>query len=311
MLRVMDGHCDTISTCYWQGSGLRKNEGHLDLERLRGYGGWAQFFALFASKTRTERPLWEVTQAQYGAFCEELRKNQDLVVQCRTAEEIEAAWSAGKVAALLSIEGGELIDCDLQKLELVSQWGVRSINLTWNHANALSGTNVEDKEKGLTELGRQFVCRMQELGVLVDVSHLSDAGFWDVAELAQKPFWASHSNSRALCPHSRNLTDEQFRALVKNGGVAGLNMLDEFLGEEPDVDTLVTHIEHWFGLGGEKNVSLGGDWDGISGMPRGIHGVQDIGLLAERLLQLNYSESVVNGLFYENLLRVVREVCIT
>lgn len=309
MLRVFDGHCDTVSACYWQGSGLRKNEGHLDLERMGAYGGWAQFFALFASKERVKAPLWEVTQAQYGVFCRELEQNQNSLVQCRTAEEIERAWAAGKNAALLSIEGGELLDCDLEKLETVYRWGVRSINLTWNFANDLSGSNVEDKEKGLTEIGRAFACRMQELGMLVDVSHLSDAGFWDVIELARKPIWASHSNSRAMCSHSRNLTDEQFRALVKNGGVAGLNMLDEFLGEQPTVDTVVAHVEHWFGLGGEKNVSLGGDWDGISKMPAGMFGIQDIGMLAERLLQLNYAETAVNGLFYENLLRVVREVC--
>lgn len=311
MLYVMDGHCDTISACYRSGNSLRENQGHLDLERLRAYRGWGQFFALFASKTKAERPLWEITQGQYEVFRRELAEHQDMVVQCRTSEEIEAAWAAGKVAALLSIEGGELIDCDLEKLELVARWGVRSINITWNHANALSGTNIEEKEKGLTELGRAFVRRMQELGMLVDVSHLSDAGFWNVMELARKPIWASHSNARALCPHSRNLTDEQFLALIRNGGVAGLNMLDEFLGEEPTIDTIVAHIEHWFGLGGEKAVSLGGDWDGISGMPQGINGVQDIGALAERLLQLNYKEAAVNGIFYENLLRVVREVCTT
>lgn len=309
MLKVFDGHCDTISHCYRSGISLRRNEGHLDLEQIGKYAGWAQFFAIFASQKWEKDPLWQVAQGQYAVFCRELELNSDLVTQCRTAEEIKKAWADGKMAALLSIEGAELLDCDLDKLETVHDWGVRAINLTWNHTNALSGTNVEDNDKGLTEKGKAFACKMQELGMLIDVSHLSDPGFWDVIDLAQKPIFASHSNSWAICPHSRNLTDEQFTALVKNGGVAGLNMCDEFVGEAPTIDTLVAHVEHWFGLGGEKNVSLGGDWDGISGMPAGIHGIQDLGKLAERLLQLNYGEDRVNGLFYQNLMRVVSEVC--
>ena len=150
---------------------------------------------------------------------------------------------------------------------------------------------------------------MQELGMLVDVSHLSDPGFWDVMELARKPVFASHSNSRKKCFHPRNLTDEQFTAIIENRGVAGLNMCDEFLGEAPTIDTLVAHIEHWCSLGGAKNVSLGGDWDGITHPPTGISGIRDIVKLANRLLQLNYSEERVNDLFYNNLVRVVREVC--
>lgn len=309
MVKVFDGHCDTILRCYSSGGGMRQSEGHLDLERTGKYAGWAQFFAIFASKMWEKDPLWEVTQRQYALFRRELEANPDRVVQCRTAEEIERAWRENKTAALLSIEGAELLDCDLEKLEEVYRWGVRAINLTWNHANELSGTNVDDKEKGLTAKGRAFAARMQELGMLVDVSHLSDPGFWDVMDLAKKPIFASHSNSRAVCPHTRNLTDEQFGALIKNGGVTGLNMCDEFVGETPTIDTVVAHVEHWFGLGGENNVSLGGDWDGISGMPAGIQGIQDIEKLAERLLQMNYNEDKVKGIFYRNLMRVVGEVC--
>ncbi len=308
MARVFDGHCDTISHCY-RGANLLRNEGHLDLERTGRYTGWAQFFAIFASKKWEKDPLWQVTQRQYEVFRRELKANVGLVVQCRTADEVERAWAEGKTAALLSIEGAELLDCNLEKLEEVHRWGVRAINLTWNHTNQLSGTNVEDPEKGLTNQGRAFVVRMQELGMLVDVSHLSDSGFWDVIDLANQPIFASHSNSRDICPHPRNLTDEQFMALVKNGGVAGLNMCDEFVGQAPTINTLIEHIEHWLSLGGEENVSLGGDWDGISAMPEGIAGIQDLEKLAEELLRLNYSEAQVDRLFYQNLMRVVREVC--
>ena len=310
MPKVFDGHCDTILRCYQNGGSFRSNRGHLDLERMRPYGNWAQFFACFGEpEDFPGKPLWQVFREEVALFQKQMEENADLVVHCRTAQEAERAWSQGKMAAFLSAEGAELLDCDVEKLEIAHGWGLRAVNITWNHENALSGTNVENPEGGLTDRGKAFVLRMQELGMLVDVSHLSDPGFWDVMELAQKPVFASHSNSRSLCSHPRNLTDEQFTAIIGNHGVAGLNMCHEFLGEAPTVDTLVSHVEHWFSLGGEECVSLGGDWDGISHPPAGISGIQDLYKLADRLLRMNYPEERVNGLFYNNLMRVVREVC--
>ncbi len=310
MPRVFDGHCDTILRCYQNGGGFRKNGGHLDLERMRPYGSWAQFFACFGEpEDMPGKPLWQVFQEEVALFRRQMEENADLVVHCRTAGEAEKAWAEGKMAAFLSAEGAELLDCDISKLEKAYEWGLRAVNITWNHENALSGTNVEAPGRGLTEQGKAFVRRAQELGILVDVSHLSDPGFWDVMELAGKPVFASHSNSRRICFHPRNLTDEQFTAIIENHGVVGLNMCDEFLGRDAAIDTLIAHVEHWFSLGGERNVSLGGDWDGISRPPAGINGIQDLDRLADRLLQMNYSEERVNGLFYHNLMEVVREVC--
>lgn len=309
-MKVFDGHCDTILRCYQKGGGIRRNGGHLDLERMGKYGGYAQFFAIFGSKgDMPGRSLWQVFQEEYAIFHREMAENADLVEHCRTAAEAEAAWRSGKNAAFLSVEGADLLECSLEKLERAYELGVRAVNLTWNYENALSGTNEEGAERGLTKQGRAFVEKMQELGMLVDVSHLSDPGFWDVIALAGKPIFASHSNSRAVCPHKRNLTDAQFTAIIGNHGVAGLNLCDEFIGENPDMDQTVAHIEHFLALGGEKNVSLGGDWDGITGMPEGFHGVQDLDALAERLLQMNYPEGQVEDLFCNNLMRVVREVC--
>lgn len=311
MPKVFDGHCDTILRCYQRGGGFRRNQGHLDLERMGPYGGWAQFFACFGEpEDFPGKPLWQVFQEEVALFRKQMEENADLAIHCRTAAEAEKAWARGKTAAFLSAEGAELLDCDVRKLEIAYDQGLRAVNITWNHANILSGTNVEEPERGLSGEGRAFVRRAQELGMLVDVSHLSDPGFWDVIELADKPIFASHSNSRRLRSHPRNLTDEQFTAIIGNHGVAGLNMCDEFLGEAPTVDTLVAHVEHWFGLGGEENTALGGDWDGISRPPAGISGIQDLHKLADRLLRMNYPEERVDGLFYKNLMRVVREICI-
>lgn len=307
---LFDGHCDTILRCYLEGGGLRRQTGHLDLERRRGKSRWAQFFATFGSpEDMPGRSLWEVFLEEYALFRSEMDANADLVAFCRTGEEARAAFAAGKTAAFLSAEGAELLDCDPDKLRLAHRMGVRIVNITWNHPNALSGTNAEEPDRGLSEQGRAFVKTMGELGMLVDVSHLSDPGFWDVMEVTDRPVVATHSNARAIFPHPRNLTDEQFTAIINTNGVAGLNMYAGFLGDDPDFDTVVSHLEHFLALGGENNVSMGGDWDGITQMPRGMSGIQDMEKLYEHLLWRNYSESLLEKVFYSNLMRVVNEVC--
>lgn len=307
---LFDGHCDTILRCYLEGGGLRRQAGHLDLERRRGKGRWAQFFATFGSpEDMPGRSLWEVFLEEYALFRSEMDANADLVAFCRTGEEARAAFAAGKTAAFLSAEGAELLDCDPDKLRLAHRMGVRIVNITWNHPNALSGTNAEEPDRGLSEQGRAFVKTMGELGMLVDVSHLSDPGFWDVMEVTDRPVVATHSNARAIFPHPRNLTDAQFTAIINTNGVAGLNMYAGFLGDDPDFDTVVSHLEHFLALGGENNVSMGGDWDGITQMPRGMSGIQDMEKLYEHLLRRNYSESLLEKVFYSNLMRVVNEVC--
>ena len=316
---LFDGHCDTLlrswdkDSPWYNGGSLRENRGHIDLLRAsRATGRYCQFFAVFGSRdTAPGMSCPDIFEAQYALFRRAMEENADLIAPCRTAAEAERAHEAGKIAAFLSVEGAELLDCDLDRLEDAWRRGVRAVNLTWNYENALSGSNAEAPEKGLTGQGRAFVTRMQELGMLVDVSHLSDPGFWDVAELSERagvPFIASHSDARALCPHKRNLTDEQFTAIIKVQGVAGLNMCGEFLGEHPTLDTLVAHVEHWMALGGEKNVSVGGDWDGCDLFP-GMDDITGLELLYERLLRLNYHETVVRAVFYNNLMRVVSDVC--
>ena len=307
---LFDGHCDTISRCLEQGGSFRRNAGHLDLERTAVFGPFAQFFAIFGDPaTQPGLPLRHLFQKEYAIFQREMAANSGLAVHCRTAEEADAAFRAGKCAAFLSVEGAELLDCDVERLEEAYRLGVRAVNITWNHANVLSGSNAEEKERGLSGQGREFVRRMNRLGMLVDVSHLSDPGFWDVAELCEGPFIASHSNARAVFSAPRNLTDGQFTAIIEHHGVAGLNMFADFLGDDPDCDTVISHLEHFLSLGGEKNVSIGGDWDGISRMPRGMSGIQDMAELYERLLRRNYSEALVRDVFFNNLMRVVSKVC--
>ena len=309
---LFDGHCDTVSRCWREGWSLRSNPGNVDLERGGRFGAWGQFFALFAAEE--DHPgiaLEEVCRAQYTLFQREMAQNKDRMVHCRTGEEARAAFAAGKGAAFLSVEGAQLLGCSLEGLERAFRMGVRAVNPVWNHANRLCGSCAEEPERGLTAQGRTFCRRMEALGILVDVSHMSDAGFWDVAETLEGPFIASHSNARALCPHPRNLTDEMMREIIRRGGVAGINLFRAFLGEDTaGLEAVVAHIEHFLALGGEKNVALGGDLDGCGDQfPAGFAGIQDMEQIVEALLRRNYREELLHAIFFDNLMRVVNQVC--
>lgn len=307
---LFDGHCDTISRCLEQGGSFRRNAGHLDLERTAVFGPYAQFFAIFGdAATQPGLPLRQLFQKEYAIFQREMAANSGLAVHCRTAEEADAAFRAGKCAAFLSVEGAELLDCDVERLEEAYRLGVRAVNITWNHANILSGSNAEEKERGLSGQGREFVRRMNRLGMLVDVSHLSDPGFWDVAELCEGPFIASHSNARAVFSAPRNLTDGQFTAIIEHSGVAGLNLYAEFVGGKADLEAIAAHLDHWLELGGEKNIALGGDLDGCSPLAGSMAGVQDYERLYHFLLERGYGLALVQDLFFNNLMRVVSKVC--
>ena len=306
-----DAHCDTGTKALRSGEGLRANGVHLDLTRLAAYAPAAQVFAVFSRpaghdwRAGYEQDSPAEALAEHGTACldalvRELENNADLAVICRSADEARAAAAQGKIAAFLAVEGAELLFSSLEGLRKAYDKGVRLVNLTWNYRNPLCGTNQTGG--GLTEAGRAFVREAQKLGVAVDMSHLSDAGFWDCLEIAEKPILAGHSNARALCPHPRNLTDEMFSALAKAGGVAGLNLCPDFLGEDPDVETCFAHVEHFLALGGEKAVCLGTDFDGIDRPPRGIRGVEDMGEIYECLLRHNYPEDLVRDIFYNNLL---------
>lgn len=305
---LFDGHCDTMWKITDEGGSLAHRAGHIDLDRGLRYSAYAQIFSIFmvhgTKETGQIKPTYRDYQEQMSVFRREMNENCARVVHCRTSSEARAAFSAGKAAAFLSVEGGEMLDCDPENLRQAAEDGVRLVNITWNFENELSGSCRANPEKGLTEQGKTFAKEIYRLGMLPDVSHLSEAGFWDLYDLGLGPIVASHSNSKALCDHPRNLTDRQFSAIVETGGVAGINMFSPFVGNDPEVGDLVRHILHFLELGGEKTVTLGSDFDGCDMLPRGIEGMQDFGKLYEALLRMNIKETTVQDIFFNNLLRL-------
>ena len=296
---LFDCHCDTAARAREHGEKLRRNRMQLDLERLSHYSPAGQVFAVCAADDAAPVKFADVSIA---FFLEQIKENSDIVKLCLNFRDILSAEKEGKIAALLSIEGAEQIsDID----EAYGQ-GVRIVHMTWNHDNALCGAAM-DSGAGLTHEGKSFVLRAQQLGIMLDMSHVSECGFWDTLSISTRPVIAGHSNARAVCNVTRNLTDAQFTALVKQGGGAGINLYPEFLGLGRDIDAVFAHIEHFMSLGGERAVFLGCDLDGIEQMPKGISGVQDLGRIYEALLRHNYPERLARDIFRNNILRVMEK----
>jgi membrane dipeptidase len=309
-VKLFDGHCDTLLGLMGNprsgplpvGS-LYENELQTDLKRGLAMDAYAQTFALFGFR---EMGLNSIFDTLYTRFEAEIEACAEHLTFCRSRSEALAAAEEKKAAAFLSVEGAEVIDCCPEKLEEAAEKGVRGFGVSWNRANEITGTNAQEPDRGLSGKGKDLVKLALELGLTVDVSHLSDPGFWDVEKLAKGPFIASHSNARAIHEHPRNLTDDMFRAIRDHGGTAGLNLYSLFLGEDQvTVETVLRHIDHFLDLGGEKTLAIGSDLDGCDQLPQGICGIQDVHLIRDALSERGYAESLLDDIFYYNLLRVL------
>ena len=308
---VFDFHCDTALALLGddlnQAGSLRKNNGHIDLERAGQLGGYAQCFACFT--TDIPELLQGISpivlfERELATIQREVDKNNDLISIAYSAEEIEENRALGKMSAILTLEGTAGIDYNPGLLEDLWAIGFRVSSLGWNEKNPLTGSNVTGG--GLTDLGREYVKEAQKLGMRIDVSHISDEGFWDIMKITEAPILATHSNSRAVHNHSRNLTDDMFRAIRETGGVAGYNTCRDFTGENPDLDTVCDHILHLMELDPEgKHIALGGDLDGVETMPDGFDGVQSYPALARHLLNRGLTEQNVMDIFWNNAIRVM------
>ena len=293
---LCDSHSDTVHVARAHGRRLRENDMQLDFLRSGAFSPRGQVFSIWG-EPRRDPPMFD---AVIDYWQRELAESADLVVHCRSAADIWAAQAAGKCAALLSIEGAEQIECSIEKLRDAYDKGVRIIHLCWNYDNALTGSATEG-QGGLTAAGRAFAQEAVSLGMVIDLSHISERAFWEVLELTDRPVLAGHSDAAGVQPHVRNLTDAQFTALVMRGCVAGLNLSPRFLGGNRDIDAVVAHAEHFLSLGGERAVGLGTDLDGVTELPAGLTGIQDFGKLYEAMLRRNWTEAQVRAIFFDNL----------
>lgn len=309
---VFDLHCDTslalLGATINEAGNLKHNKLHNDLDRAAKLDAYCQCFACFTTPMMEEwyhlSPI-VVFEREIATIQREVDKHKRMIRFAYSAADVEENRANGKMSAIMTIEGPAGFDFDPELLETMYQVGFRISTLGWNEENVLTGSNVTGG--GLTDKGREYLREAQRLGMLVDVSHISDEGFWDIMEISQSPIVASHSNSRALCDHSRNLTDDMFKAICQTDGVAGINQYAAFLGDHPTLDTICDHIFHFLELDPSgRHIALGGDLDGCEELSEGFEGVQSYPALAQRLLERGLTEDMIQNIFWNNALNVLR-----
>lgn len=316
-MHLVDMHCDTLLECYKRECGLRKNNCHIDLEKMKTSNAFIQFFAAYlpsgddAVEEGVSLLPYDLFYALKDIYDHELNINADLIKSVLSYEDIEKNRLVGKMSGMLTIEDGQLIDGKIERVDELYHAGVRLITLLWNRENCLGYPHSSDDlahQKGLKPFGIEVVEKMNDLGMIIDVSHLSEGGFYDVAKYSKKPFVASHSCSRALCSHSRNLTDEQLKCIAKAGGIVGVNYNAGFLrdgAEYSSIEDILLHIDYMLSLIGSEHVALGSDFDGIDcGLEMADYG--QYGKLVN-VMSEKYSDEIVEKICYKNALRVLKD----
>ena len=322
---VIDMHCDTLMHVF-----LTKGKDadvfdcpdlSVDVRRLFHARAMAQFFSIFVppAEVYKESNHEVISDEEYIAGCTSVFNNTiqrypDWIRQAKSADEIEANFKAGFPSAVLTMEDGVAVQKDMANLDRFYEAGVRALSLTWNFKNCFGSPNSKDEtvmNTGLTDFGKEAVKHMQDIGMLVDVSHLSDGGFRDVVKLAKVPFVATHSDSRAVVNHPRNMTDDMIRALAKAGGVMGINFSPMFLNGTPgnrrsEISRMVEMAVHEKEIGGIEVVAMGTDFDGIGGELE-VKSPDDMHLLCDALAEAGFSVSDIDAVMYGNALRVFHE----
>ena len=321
MIPVIDLHCDTIMALYQnKDKELKSNDLQIDINKLKKGNYLAQVFAMFVYLKGNDNPF-KTCDEMIDLFYDELEKNKEEINIALSYEQIINNQKNGLINAILSIEEGGVIDGVLSNVNYFYQRGVRMICLNWNFYNGIGYPNFKmsekpdftmpNEEKGLTAFGIDVVKRMEKLGMIIDISHLSDKGFWDVYNNTTKPFIASHSNSRSICNHVRNLKDDMIRAISERRGVIGLNFCTNFINSEADITytkDIVKHALHIIKVGGIDCLALGTDFDGI-GRTTEIDNAGEMHKLYQEFINAGLSDEEIEKIFYRNFLRVFKEVC--
>lgn len=319
-----DLHCDMLYVAWRRGLRdiFRAEDAMADVDKIVRGGCRLQLYAIFMPEEEeireSERP-WRGDDAYIqelrDVFLRTVQEHADVFAAAGNLEDVERNAAEGKASGMLSMEDGRAVQGSFDKLRAFHDMGIRVMGLTWNHANCFGFPNSTDREemsRGLTPFGKEAISCMEEMGMLVDVSHLSDGGFRDVAEISRRPFIASHSNCRALNPHPRSMTDEMIRALADSGGVMGLNFCRMFLTQDLDqrrsaVDDLARQLRHRINVGGLTCAAIGTDFDGIGGELE-IASAEQMPIFFEELLKRGFTPRELEQICWGNAERVLREV---
>ncbi len=294
--RFFDGHCDTILKVKNSGGSLRENNFHLDFGKLTHYDSPIITLAVFNEGNFFVKDIYELIRL----IKKECEINSDI-------SSYGLSQYGNRISVLSSIEGlGNTPDIMPSHIKDFRDMGVMFISLTWNQDNILCG-GISKNDSGLTKKGKEILCAMEQSRMILDVSHISDRGFFECMENFGYKICATHSNSRSICPEMRNITDEQFRIIVSKKGICGINFYPEFLNSTKNAtsDDIIRHIEHFLSLGGENHITLGTDFDGIEFTPLDITDCSEVYRLFDKLVKRNYSDSLIQKIAYKNFLNFI------
>lgn len=322
-MKIIDFHCDTISQIYdykqnGENINLKENKLHLDLKKMKKSDYMLQVFASYVDLDVTKNPV-ETCLSHIDLLYREIEKNKDDISLVYTYDDIIKNKENNKMSALLSIEEGGVCKGNLSLLRNYYRLGARMMTLTWNYENELAYPNghfydeASKERKGLKEKGFEFIHEMEKLGMIIDVSHLSDDGIYDVFNNTKKPFIASHSNARSLCSHRRNLTDDMIRKIADRGGLIGVNFYSPFLNDDytsndmSKIEDIIKHMKYISNIGGIDCVGIGSDFDGID-CPLEFENAGNMQLIYEKMKQSGFKEDDMEKIFYKNALRLFKEV---
>jgi membrane dipeptidase len=309
-MMIIDGHCDTLTHLLDKSSNLYDTSNHVSIDTLLEGRVKIQFLAAWIGPKQRYGPPLQRGIKLIDRYYTMIDENPNLLIPIYQYGDIEAI-KPNQIGSILAVEGGDILEGEISNLRILHRLGVRLITLTWNNRNEISDGIMETNSRsGLSRFGLSVIHEMNRLNMIIDVSHISVQGFWDVIEHSLDPVIASHSNAGAICPHPRNLADDQILAISKAGGMIGINFYPPFLTEESpaSIEDIIRHIEYIAGIVGIDSLGFGSDFDGIEQLPRGVTGPQDFPKIVDRLLQLNYPEKDVQKICCDNYLRIIKSI---
>lgn len=294
-MQVFDLHCDTLYKTTTENNSIVANNYHLSYEKLLKYSEYTQVVAIWIPDEYRGNNAIKLVNDCYKNLLNSLQQCKEFYL-VNNFNQLNNGHNV-----ILAIEGGSALAGDINNVKLLKDMGVRFLTLTWNGANEIGDGIRSENPKGLTAFGRELIPELEKNNIIIDVSHASDQLFWQTAQIAKRPFVATHSNSRTICSNLRNLTDDQFKHICKIGGIVGLNFYKYFITDSgvANFSDLEKHLEHFLSLNGEDTVALGSDFDGAD-MPDCIIGVESMETLYNYLLSRNYNENLLRKLFYQN-----------
>lgn len=308
----IDLHCDTLTDPDLYAAGIMEDtlndpKRALSFSKIKAKIKWAQFFAIFMPDEYRGEDAIKYFEFNRKNFYRQMEKFKDLTMACRTFKDVEVAFNKGKFASILTVEGGAILNGEMERVKIISDAGVKALTLVWNGENEIGSGNTTDK--GLTDFGKSLIPELEKHNIIIDVSHLNDNGFYDLLKLAKKPFIASHSNARSVCSHKRNLKDDQIKEIVRRNGIIGLNYFVKFIRDDgfvKSLDDLYAHIYHFLELGAEKHLALGSDFDGAI-LPEFLDSVEKSFDIYDYLIKRGLSNEIADGIMFKNAYEFFRK----